>query len=68
MEAKRAELLFNFLLLPIDILMVILSFVGAYYLRTAGEIMPVVYIWSLFEYLKFQIANESIFRCYCHPG
>ncbi len=53
MEAKRAELLFNFLLLPVDILMVILAFVGAYYLRSTSEILPVVYIWPLFEYLKF---------------
>ena len=55
MRVKRTELLFNFLLLPIDLLMVAAAFILAYYIRSYTEIMPVIYVWPLFEYLKFMV-------------
>lgn len=47
---KKSELFFAFLLVPVDIIMVILSFVLAYWLRSQQE---VIYIWSFHEYIKF---------------
>ncbi len=47
---KKSELFFAFLLVPVDILMVILSFVLAYWFRSQQE---VIYIWTFYEYLKF---------------
>jgi len=48
---KRSELIFNFLLIPVDILMIILSFIIAYYIRKyQGE---VIFLWPIQEYGKF---------------
>lgn len=47
---KKSTKLFNFLVLPIDILMIIISFAWAYYIRSQAEI---VYIEPFSEYLKF---------------
>ncbi len=48
---KRSELIFNFLLLPIDIAMIICSFVFAYYLRNyQGEVIT---LWEFSDYIKF---------------
>lgn len=47
---KKTAQLFNFILLPIDILMILIAFGLAYYIRSQAE---VVYIWSFSEYLKF---------------
>jgi len=47
---KRSELFFNFILVPIDILMVFLAFVSAYSYRSKMEI---IYIWPYDQYLHF---------------
>ena len=52
---KRSELFFTFLLVPIDLFMVLLSFVLAYKLRLYFEIVPVSFYQPLFEYIKFII-------------
>lgn len=50
---KRSELFFSFLLLPLDILMIMASFILAYFIRSKVEIVPVIYLWPLGDYLKF---------------
>lgn len=48
---KRSELIFTFLLVPIDALMLIISFVVAYYLRKyQGEIVE---FWPFADYIRF---------------
>jgi len=57
---KRSELLFSFLLLPVDAAMIIVSFVLSYYLRIKGDILPVnsditfsQYLWYVVYILPF---------------
>lgn len=57
---KRSELLFSFLLLPVDAAMIIVSFVLSYYLRIKGDILPVYsdvtfsqYLWYVVYILPF---------------
>lgn len=52
---KRSELLFTFLLIPIDIAMVLLAFVLAYKLRLYFELVPAVSFQPFGEYVKFII-------------
>ncbi len=50
MGLKRSQLMFRMILLPIDILMILLAFSMAYYVRSQSEF---IYIWPLVDYLKF---------------
>lgn len=50
---KRSELIFTFLQIPIDLAMIILSFLLAYKLRTFFEFVPVIYVEPLPNFLKF---------------
>lgn len=47
---KRSQIIFRIILMPIDILMILLAFALAYYIRSQSEF---IYIWPLTEYLKF---------------
>lgn len=47
---KKSELFFTFILVPIDILMIVLAFIAAYFSRTQAE---VIYIWPFNEYMRF---------------
>lgn len=49
---NKSTKLFNFLALPVDILLIIISFALAYYIRSKAEIL---YIEPFSEYLKFII-------------
>lgn len=57
---KRSELLFTSLQIPIDLLMVVLSFVVAYWLRTFFEFVPVLYVEPLGNYLQFVLLTLPI--------
>ncbi|KKQ74336.1 MAG: Undecaprenyl-phosphate glucose phosphotransferase [Berkelbacteria bacterium GW2011_GWB1_38_5] len=57
---KRSELFFTFLQIPVDLAMIIASFVVAYKLRTIFEFVPVVYVEPLVNYLKFVIMTLPI--------
>lgn len=50
MGIKKSQLMFRIVLLPIDILMILLAFSMAYYVRAQSEF---IYIWPLVDYLKF---------------
>lgn len=50
---KKSELFFAFILLPVDIAMIIASFILAYYLRIRWEIMPVFSDIGIREYLRY---------------
>lgn len=52
---KKSELFFAFLLLPVDIAMIIGSFILAYYLRIRWEVVPFSSDIGLHEYLKYSI-------------
>jgi exopolysaccharide biosynthesis polyprenyl glycosylphosphotransferase len=52
---KRSELLFSFLLIPIDAAMIIASFVMAYYFRIKTDILPVNSDVSFKQYLWYVI-------------
>jgi len=47
---KRSELFFNFILIPVDIAMIVVAFISAYYFRIK---MEVIYIWPFDQYIKF---------------
>ncbi len=49
---KRSDLIFTFLLIPVDILMIFLAFILAYKLRLYFEIVPASYFEPFNEYLK----------------
>lgn len=51
MPTKRSEIIFSLLAIPIDLLMVFLAFLFAYWLRSQTEITQVVYLWPLENYL-----------------
>lgn len=57
---KRSELLCTFLLIPVDLAMIFLSFLTAYWLRTYFEFVPVVYVEPMTTYLKFIIETLPI--------
>ncbi|MFA6493015.1 MAG: sugar transferase [Patescibacteria group bacterium] len=57
---KRSELFFTFLQIPVDLAMVIVSFVIAYKLRTVFEFVPIVYVEPLRDYLKFVLITIPI--------
>lgn len=57
---KRSELLFTFLQIPVDIAMIIVSFVVAYKFRTYFEFVPIVYVEPLRDYLKFVLMTIPI--------
>lgn len=57
---KRSELFFTFLQIPIDLLMVVFSFIIAYWFRTFFEFVPIIYVEPLKEYLKFVIITLPI--------
>ena len=50
---KKSELFFAFILLPVDIAMIIASFILAYYFRIRWEIMPAFSDIGLREYLRY---------------
>ena len=52
---KKSDLFFAFLLLPVDIAMIIVAFILAYYLRIDLEVVPVFSDIGLREYLKYSI-------------
>jgi exopolysaccharide biosynthesis polyprenyl glycosylphosphotransferase len=52
---KKLQLIFSFILLPLDILMVLLAFVAAFYLRERLEITPLVGDFGLRDYMKLAI-------------
>lgn len=47
---KKTSNMFNFLLLPIDGLMIIIGFTLAYYIRSQSEI---IYVWQFSDYSRF---------------
>jgi len=57
---KRSELFFTFFQIPVDLAMVVLSFVVAYWLRTFFEFVPVIYVEPLMGYLKFVVITLPI--------
>lgn len=57
---KRSELLFTFFKIPVDLAMIVLSFVVAYYLRTFFDFVPITYVEPLQSYLRFIIATLPI--------
>jgi exopolysaccharide biosynthesis polyprenyl glycosylphosphotransferase len=68
---KRSELLFSFLLLPIDAAMIIASFVLSYYLRIKGDILPVnsditfgQYLWYVVYILPFWLLVYALSGLY----
>ncbi|MCX6808145.1 MAG: undecaprenyl-phosphate glucose phosphotransferase [Candidatus Berkelbacteria bacterium] len=52
---KKNELVFLFVLLPLDIIGIVLAFVAAYYLRARIEITPLSQAVGLFDYLKYAL-------------
>lgn len=52
---KKTELFFAFILLPVDIAMIILSFVMAYYFRIGIELVPAFSDIGLTEYLRYSL-------------
>jgi len=52
---KRSELLFSFLLLPIDAAMIVISFVVSYYIRIKTDILPVNSDVSFKQYLWYVV-------------
>lgn len=55
---KRSELFFNFLLVPIDIIMIVGAFALAYFWRLkSGDI---IYIWPFAQYFKFVLSVAPI--------
>jgi len=57
---KRSELFFTFLQIPLDLVMVVLSFVIAYWLRTFFEFVPIIYVEPLKNYLQFVVITLPI--------
>lgn len=57
---KRSELFFTFLQIPVDLAMIVASFVIAYKFRTFFEFVPVVYVEPLMDYLKFVLMTLPI--------
>ncbi len=57
---KRSELIFTFLKIPVDLLMVVFSFVIAYWLRTFLTFVPTIYIEPLQGYLHFILTTIPI--------
>ena len=53
---RRFNQFFTLLLVPLDYLMVGLTFVGAYWLRLQWQFVPVIYILPLAEYLRLVLA------------
>ncbi|MCX6809372.1 MAG: sugar transferase [Candidatus Berkelbacteria bacterium] len=52
---KKIDQLFTFLLVPIDALMILISFVCAYKFRAEAFGFPVIYIWPFDQYLRFTL-------------
>lgn len=52
---KKIDLLFAFILLPVDIAMIVLSFVLAYYVRIDLEVVPAFSDIGIQEYLKYSL-------------
>ena len=57
---KRSELGFTFLKIPVDLAMVVLSFVLAYYFRTFFDFVPITYVEPLQSYLRFIVMTLPI--------
>lgn len=57
---KRSELYFTFSKIPVDLAMVVLSFVAAYFLRTVLDFVPIVYVEPLQSYLRFVLMTIPI--------
>lgn len=57
---KRSELFFTFLQIPVDLAMIVVSFLVAYKLRTVFEFVPIVYVEPITEYLKFVVITLPI--------
>lgn len=53
MNIKRSEVLLTILAVLVDAIMIFAAFFGAYQLRAETEILQVVYLWPLPEYLRF---------------
>lgn len=53
MSSKRSDIIFSLLSIPVDAGMVFLSFLAAYWLRSQTEILQIVYLWPLRDYLTF---------------
>lgn len=52
---KRSELFFTFILLPLDIVMAVLSFVGAFYLREHVEIANTTFAAKISDYISLSV-------------
>ncbi len=52
---KKISQIFTVLLLPVDALMVILSFIVAYKARAGAIGFPVIYIWPFDQYMQFAL-------------
>jgi len=52
---KKISQIFTVLLLPVDAIMVILSFVIAYKVRAGAIGFPVIYIWPFEQYMRFAL-------------
>lgn len=50
---KKIELFFTFILIPIDILMILLSFVVSYKFRIYFDVVPALYVEPFSQYFKF---------------
>lgn len=68
---KRSELLFSFLLIPIDAAMIIASFVLSYYFRIKADILPVnsditfkQYLWYVVYILPFWLIIYALSGLY----
>lgn len=57
---KRLELFFTLIKIPVDLGMVFLSFIAAYFLRTVFEFVPITYIEPLSDYMRFIVLTLPI--------
>lgn len=57
---KKSELIFTFLLIPIDIIMIMVAFVLAYKYRIYFDVIPTQYIEPFQQYLKFFIMSLPV--------
>ncbi|TSC65896.1 MAG: Undecaprenyl-phosphate glucose phosphotransferase [Candidatus Berkelbacteria bacterium Gr01-1014_85] len=53
MQNKRFELLFTLISIPLDLVAVFLAYLLAYLFRSEADILQVVYLWPLDDYLGF---------------
>lgn len=52
MTTKRSEIIFTLVSVVIDLMMIFLAFLAAYWLRSQTELIQVVYLWPIQDYLR----------------